>query len=146
ATPVPRDAGRDSLGGCVAGAVSVLQATGALQPGHCGGVSLHAEGTGASTVFPLTGPSPPLYLGKDMQPTSKPRALRALVFAVVVLGMVHSGIEAAAQEPQIFNGVPTADYPALAGLTASGQIAHRQAGTIRVGRCPAKLRRAGGSR
>src|SRR5262249_60344054 len=52
-----------------------------------------------------------------MQPISKPRAMRALLFTAVVLGMVHSGIEAADQEPQIFNGIPTADYPALAGLT-----------------------------
>jgi len=184
-----------------------------------------------------------------MQPISKPRAMRALLLTAVVLGMVHGGIEAADQEPQIFNGVPTPDYPALAGLTiqfsgslglcsgtliapavvltaahcvenspqavvasfvvsgtqqdhpvrqieinprrvagtleadiavlklatpvndvapiplarvrprpgrtgtivgfgedASGQIAHRQAGMIRVGRCPAKLRRAGLSR
>ena len=172
-----------------------------------------------------------------------------MLLTAVILGMVHSRIEAADQEPQIFNGIPTADYHALAGLTiqfsgslglcsgtliaptvvltaahcvendpqavtasfvvngtqqdhpvrqielyprrvagrleadiavlqlatpvndivpiplasvrprpgstgtivgfgedASGQIAHRQAGTIRVGRCPAKLRRAGLSR
>jgi len=197
----------------------------------------------------LTGPSPPRYVGKNMQPISKPPAMRALLLTAVVLGMVHSGIEAADQEPQVFNGVPTADYPALAGITiqfsgslglcsgtliapavvltaahcvengplavtvsfvvsgtqqdhpvrqieidprrvagrlaadiavlklatpvndvvpiplarvrprpgstgtivgfgedASGQIAHREAGTIRVGRCPARLRRAGLSR
>src|SRR5262249_7106550 len=67
--------------------------------------------------FPLTGSSPPLYVGRDMQPISKPRAMRALLLTAVVLGMVHSGIEAADQEPQIFNGIPTADSPALAGLT-----------------------------
>src|SRR5262249_29301028 len=37
-----------------------------------------------------------------MQPISRPRAMRALLFTAVVLGMVHSGIEAADQEPQIF--------------------------------------------